>query len=55
MISSDSITIMTFGATFIAIGIELRKQQKKNWRAFIFGGATFIAIVILALLLGWKV
>jgi hypothetical protein len=55
MISSDAITIMSFGATFIYIGIDLRRRQKGNWRAFLLGGITFVAIVVLALILGWKV
>jgi hypothetical protein len=31
----------------------MHKQKKKNWQAFIFGGATMFALALLSIIFGW--
>jgi hypothetical protein len=54
MINIDALLVLVVGAGFTYIGIDLRKKQKDNWRACLVGGITIMAIVILALIFGWK-
>jgi hypothetical protein len=48
------ITISLAGISFTSLGILMRKQQKKDWRAFLFGGITMLAVVILSLVFGFS-
>jgi hypothetical protein len=42
------------GISFTGLGILMRKQQKRDWRAFILGGITMLAVVILSLVFGFS-
>lgn len=52
--SLDHILVTVVAVCFTGIGVQMRKQQNKQWRAFFFGGVTILAIVILSLIFGWQ-
>jgi hypothetical protein len=52
--SFDQICTGLAGISFTGLGILMRKQQKRDWRAFLFGGITMLTIVILSLIFGWS-
>ncbi len=52
--SFDQICICIVGISFTGLSVLMRKQQKKDWRAFLFGGITLLIIVILSLVFDWK-
>jgi hypothetical protein len=53
--TTDATSVLIIGLVFTSLGFGMRKQQKKNWQAFIFGGAAMCAIVLLSVIFGWKV
>jgi hypothetical protein len=53
MMSFDQICVTGTGVSFTGLGFIMRKQQKKNWQAFLFGGIMMLAIVVLSLIFGW--
>jgi hypothetical protein len=52
--SSDQIGVTTMGICFLGVGLKLRKQQSKNWKAFLIGGIAMLALVILSFVFGWS-
>jgi hypothetical protein len=52
--SFDQICVGIVGISFSGLGLIMRKQQKKDWRAFLFGGITMLVIVVLSLVFGWR-
>ena len=40
---------------FILLGVQMRNQQKKDWKAFLYGGIAMLAIFIVALIFHLKV
>ena len=48
------ISIGLTGICFTSLGIIMRKQQKKDWRAFLVGGIVMLAAVILSLVFGFS-
>jgi hypothetical protein len=51
----DAICVLITGLSFTSLGFIMRKQQKKNWQAFIFGGATMFALALLSMIFGWGI
>ena len=49
----DAICVLITGLSFTGLGFIMRKQHKKNWQAFIFGGATMFALALLSMIFGW--
>jgi hypothetical protein len=41
-------------ACFVGLGVGMRRQNKKDWRAFLYGGIVLLTIVILAAIFGWR-
>ncbi len=50
--SIDQICVAGAGVSFVGIGINLRKQQNKQWRAYFFGGLIMLLLVIVASIFG---
>jgi hypothetical protein len=50
----DQICVTGTGISFTGLGLQMRKQQNKNWKAFLFGGITMLVLVILSLVFGWS-
>jgi hypothetical protein len=44
----DQITISMAGIGFTVLGIQMRKQKKKDATAFILGGIAMLTVVILS-------
>jgi hypothetical protein len=45
--------VLYTGLLFTGLGFMMRKQRKKNWQAFVFGGATMFALALLSIIFGW--
>jgi len=41
---------IVMGVSFTCLGLVMRKQQKKNWKAFLFGGVAVLLFVFFRLL-----
>ena len=48
----DKLATAGVGISFIGIGITMRKQQNKQWRAYFFGGIVLMVLVVIALIFG---
>ena len=51
----DQLCVIGMGISFTGIGISMRKQQKPQWRAFLFGGIILLSLGLLAITFGWSV
>jgi hypothetical protein len=51
--TDDAGCVLMTGLIFTGLGFIMRKQKKKNWQAFIFGGATMFALALLSIIFGW--
>jgi hypothetical protein len=53
--SFDQICTGIAGISFTGLGILMWKQQKKSWQAFLFGGITMLAIVVLSVMFSFSI
>ncbi len=42
---------LVMGVSFTCLGLVMRKQHKKNWKAFLFGGIAMLVFVIVSIAL----
>ena len=47
------LAVLGAGISFTGIGVLMRRQ-KKNWKAFLFGGITLLVLAVLSLLFGFS-
>lgn len=48
-----SFGVLNMGLSFTILGFIMRKQKKKNWQAFFFGGTTMFTLALLSMIFGW--
>ncbi len=40
------------GVSFTGLGLLMRKENKKNWKAFLLGGVAMLVLVVISLVTG---
>jgi hypothetical protein len=43
------------GISFTGLGLVMRRQNQKNWKAFLFGGIAILTLVIISRVFGLSI
>jgi len=46
------ISALGAGISFTGLGLLMRKENKRNWKAFLFGGIAMLVLVVISLVTG---